>query len=339
MMIMMKIYLIIFTLLISHSVFSKGLVINDTKEQCQKISNSFIAEKYGKKEISYLEYSKLVNSRKKFVKKGELIKTYVLQDKYAFKSIDEGIKLYKLINGISSETFKESEIVTLPFCTNALKREIASIEKIDTKVEKKIRPKNKKLSFGLSAQYGNLEVKNSLEEYSMNFIKVSGNSNFILNEKYFLSTNLSVVQFRDIKHSGTDIITESSDPYPEFGTTLYMKNDRVNIGVGYEVLQYFVRDNSLKGIALAPSVTHRVSSKLAYSFSGKIKLKGNLGVLQSFEKNNIRGFDAAIGASFTFGKQMRISLTPILYKGVIQRDSSSNSDDSTVIAATFSYRL
>jgi len=131
----------------------------------------------------------------------------------------------------------------------------------------------------------------------------------------------------------------SSDPYPEFGTTLFKRAGKFNYGVGYDFLQYFVRDESVSGVSLAPSPTHRLSPKLSYSLSDNLTLFGSLGVLTSFEKNNISGFDGALGASYSFGKEKKISLTPVFYKGKIERSTSSSQDDSTVVAATLSYQF
>jgi hypothetical protein len=310
-----------------------------SKQLCQPVDQAYLEQHFRTKHISHIEFLDLVNSRREIVKKGDKIKSYVLADKYRYASVDEGIKLYKMANGLESETFKSSREISLPFCANNNERNLAAIGNVEVDLENSAAQDNKKLTFSISAQYGNLEVKNSSEKYSMNFIKVSGNSNYKISDKYFVSSTLSVVQFRNIEHSETDSSVDGSDPYPEFGTTLFMRKGRANFGIGYDFLQYFVRDASVKGVSLTPSATHRISPKFSYSLSDNVTLIGSLGLLQSFEENNVSGFDAVLGASFSLDKRKKLVLTPIFYKGVVERDSSSKSDDSTVIAATLSYRF
>jgi len=125
----------------------------------------------------------------------------VLKDNFKYVTIDEGVKLYKMANGISGEFFPKSLKITLPFCANDTSRILASIGNLEVGLDEKDKTLFEKLGLGISAQYGKVDVNNSTSNYSMNFIKLSATGNYKINTDYFLTSSLSVVQFRDIEHS------------------------------------------------------------------------------------------------------------------------------------------
>lgn len=309
------------------------------KMQCKPLTKEYLEKAYGSKDISFDTYMKLIDTRQVRLEKGKSLKDYIAEDTYAYQSTEEAMKLYRMANGMPERKFKKGDVFFLPFCSNNIEREIASIGSIKKNIKKSDLRKKSQISFGISAQYGNLDMSNGSENLSMNFMKATISGSYKLSSDYFLTSNLSVVQFRDIEHSDSSETVTPSDLYPEFGISLFKNAGKLKYGVGYDQLQYFVRDPDASGVSLSPSQTHRLTAKLLYSYSDRLNFFSSIGVLRSFEEDNISGYDAAIGASYSLGAQKKFSLTPVFYKGLVERDSASKADDSTVMALSFSYRF
>jgi hypothetical protein len=329
-MFMIKIILFILSFTALSQEFSKPLCIPFKKDKLNEV--------FGKNDVSFLEFMALMNSREAKLEAGENLLTLVKLDEFDYGSEQEAIKLYQMANGLTEDMFNEDLMITLPFCYKDGFRELASsVGNIEKKLENDSIRKSKDSSLNISAQYGNLEIKSTDGDISMQFLKASVGVYYKINEDYFLTSVASAVQFRNIEHTETARTVEATGLYPELGISAFRRFDKINIGTGYDFLQYFIRDTSVTGVSLSPSATHRASAKASYSFTDNLVAFANLGYLKSFEENNISGIDSSIGAKYTFGKYNNYSITPAIYKGKVDRDSSRGTDSSSVISASFAY--
>ncbi len=309
------------------------------KPQCVPFKKEKINDLFGRDKVSFLEFMKVMSSRKMKLKAGRSLDSIIQQDQYSYGSQKQALKLYKMANGLRKNKYKNEQTIVLPFCFDETFRELASVGNIETSIKEETRRKIEKFSLNVSAQYGNLDVESNDGDISMQFLKASLGANYNINSDYFLTSIVSAVQFRNIEHTETDRTVEASDLFPEVGISGFRRLDRFNVGVGYDFLQYFVRDTSISGVSLSPSSTHRVSGKLSYSFSSSLLAFANLGYLKSFEENNISGIDSSLGVNYSFGNNKKYSIAPIYYRGSVERDSSSDADSSSVLAVKLGYRF
>ena len=88
------------------------------KPVCLEIFPDYIEERFGKENISYTTYSKLLNSREVYVQKGQRLEDIIKQDEYSYGEIQRGVQLTKNLNALKSDTIAESRVINLPFCAN-----------------------------------------------------------------------------------------------------------------------------------------------------------------------------------------------------------------------------
>lgn len=307
------------------------------KPQCIPFKKEKLNELFGKDKVSFIEFMKVMNSRQTKLTAGKSLKSAINSDQYHYGSEEKAMKLFKMANGLRKNKFKSDKTIVLPYCFEAGTRELASIGNIETSIDKEEVREPKTFALSISAQYGNLDVESSDGDISMQFLKASAGAYYKINDDYFLTSLVSAVQFRNIEHTETNKKVEASDLFPEFGVSAFRKFDRLNVGAGYDFLQYFVRDASVAGVSLNPSATHRASAKVSYSLTDSLVAFANLGYLKSFEENNISGVDTSVGVNYSFGKYKAYSVAPVFYKGSVERDSSEGTDSSTVLAVKFGY--
>mgnify|MGYP000653786389 CR=1 FL=1 len=272
----------------------------------------------------------MVTSRKIHVKKNQSLHSVIKNDSFSYSSIDRGVKLLKMANGIRTNKFKDNRIIYLPFCINKKdKRNIASINKINSTT---VKNKNNnidrtRINFGMNS--GALSLKQEDRALVSNYLKFSLGSSYNLEKNYSINANVHLTKYFNfnVKNRAT---RAPESLYGELELSLSKRFGKWKVAIGYDRLNFFIMEEN----EITANQINRFSLKPFYSISNKLKVFAGLGYINDFSEKEITGIDLSLGTSLRINNELNLSLYG--YQSEINT-ILNNQNTSTAYGITLSY--
>lgn len=308
--------------------------IASTKPFCVPINNKYIKEKFNTENLEYIKYFKLISSRKIKVKKNQTLYSIVTNDQYSYKTVERGIHLIKMANGIRSHKMKKNKEIYLPFCAmEDNKRTVASVKSLKTKIKKQKIKEQSASTYTIGINSGALELKQNTNNVEMNFTKLSLNYKYNFKNSYSLQANANLTKFSSIVANSGNAITPN-DIYQEIGITLAKQYEKLNLGIGYDSLNYFLLVDNI----MTANQINRISFKPFYALTTSFGVFSSLGYINDLSTMEINGYDASIGAVYRFGDEKRFNLSGFYYGSELSsKISEKNTSKAYGLSLSFDF--
>ncbi len=328
----------VLAMIFSIQLFSK----EDEKPYCYTITKEYIENNFNNKNFTYIEYLKLINSRKVKYIKGQSVSKYIEQDNFQYKSIKFGEILVKSKNSFEDELRLNDQII-LPFCAtkSTFLRDPANAENT-LKNKQTINEEDdfeKLISFQLSTQVSQLTKNQSGQKVDMNTMSVGVNLNYKLSETYTLTSQIGANIFTNIKFSGSNSTIQSGNIYPIWGVGLARDFKNFNFKLGHKSYSHLILANGSSTLVLRPVTLSKLSFTTKYMINSKLSSLARIGLIKSFGSDRLTGYDYSLGLSYRLGKTYEYELSAVVDQNSLNHSSTNQSDDSTAFGISFSYNF
>jgi len=268
---------------------------------------------------------------KKFIKSGSTIDSFSPMIKRTRDANPITVNWKSLRAGKKIKLVLSSDVIDMAKVKKFLKER----KKFRKRLERKKRASQKRFKYTLGNLVGQVKVKQSLKELSMNLIKLNANIKYQTKSKYWLTGSLSLAKFLNIIHTDSDN-SSSSGIVPEFGLGFGRPIGKVYMTLGYDMLNYYLASTSTTSISLKSVIVHRLALKPYYQLSESFGVFAGLGYLKSLGSEGISGYDFSLGGSYAFGGRKQFTLSPLLYKSDLSTNLSTEGESSTAWVLSFS---
>lgn len=302
------------------------------KVYCKFITKEFIAENL--RHFSYKEFKDFLYSRKVPGETNKSILSYIFEDKFKYKNIKETIKYIKRMNGFKKYGPTTGEYFSMPLCLQVAKRKIASI--LQEKKLKPIKSFQKNTLFNFQLHTGKYGLIASSKELNMNFLRMSTGLKYQFTPTYTFKSDISLIQYLNIKFNQSDQITNSDFLYPEWNASLARNFERYHLGISYNFFNYFTFASSNTSQVIEPDYQNSFSLFFQYDISDNFSINLTSGVSSNLKTQEVKGSIYTLGVSQSINLKHRVHLNYKKMEFIDFQDQSSNAQILN-LKYTFSY--
>lgn len=199
--------------------------------------------------------------------------------------------------------------------------------------------KKSKNSFSILASYGAVGVSSNVNnDLSLNFLKIGGIYHRKLKSDLVLSSGVNMTRFTNIDYTGASEQIHPSSIYPELSFKLTKNYSQFSLGLGYNLLNYFITNKDLFEVRLTNTLVNRLNASFGYRYNDKVSLSLSSGFLAGSNSSLSSGFDFSASASYKLDSKGKYNLALSLYRSYLKLGSGSK-DEGQGFASSFIYNF